>query len=393
MEASAAQEERIKILQRTIPKEIGYALKGYFMGMPPIGLRLETQNGRKYVIKDERSSHFIVRAFELAAKGLPLTDVCDAINALGFKSKKGKLMRKNYIATVLRNPLYAGILKNKWTRDECIPLKGEQLVSVDLWNQVNARWNEKLVKDSTDKWELINTKPKTKRGYESDKPDMYPLKHIMTCEVCGKRIKTSSTRSKNGTHHPAYHCERNHKRISFNAKKAHTVLKDLLQKQSISPIVSELVMEMTRKLWEAKVKEASKDDEHLKKHVQELQKQLNNITDKMLNIRSEGLLASFEQKYTDTEEKIKKVQREQAKPKMFNSDEINDILPLVKKTIEHPAKIIFDASNKAILQSIAPLILAKDITITSLKNGTPEWSVFMRDNAHKKTQEGRWQDI
>lgn len=126
------------------------------------------------------------------------------MNHLRIKGRRGgQRLTVTALDKYLRNPLYAGIICEKWTNNEPIRARFKGLVSVELFNKANAG---RLAIVTTDTG-LKLVKPKDKQVHLKQPGNpLYPFAKVVACSYCGKPFTGSSSRGKNGKLYPAYHC-------------------------------------------------------------------------------------------------------------------------------------------------------------------------------------------
>jgi hypothetical protein len=121
--------------------------------------------------------------YELKALGtLSDRQIVDRINELGFLTRKryirdpddrskiigargGNPLEITKINRYLENPIYAGVVKEKWTNNKPVKASFEGLVSFELYNQANR--NRVSLQESADgdiEYQQVQSDEKAKRG-------------------------------------------------------------------------------------------------------------------------------------------------------------------------------------------------------------------------------------
>lgn len=90
----------------------------------------------KHIIIDEETAPAVVKVFEMYAKGARIIDICDMLNAQGYKSSRGSAFNKNSLRKMLQNRRYLGIYTYK---DMEIPDGVPRIISDDLFEEVQER--------------------------------------------------------------------------------------------------------------------------------------------------------------------------------------------------------------------------------------------------------------
>lgn len=166
-----AELEREFLRERVQERADAARMKGlYLCGIPPFGYmkencRLQPDPLRAAAVRD---------MFALCAEGIGATRIAEEMNRRKVpKQKRGSQpelpWRVDHVLTILHNPVYKG----------CVPCRGvmyqgvhEALVSVELWEQVQAR--------------LASNKKKMHARISQEGPRFtYPLKGLLVCGICG----------------------------------------------------------------------------------------------------------------------------------------------------------------------------------------------------------------
>ncbi|MCA9330147.1 recombinase family protein, partial [Candidatus Saccharibacteria bacterium] len=145
LEAERAKDEMRDIMSRMIGAEIRYTKLGYWMRRPPYGYQsksTDSANGKRMILEPHKEeSQFIMKMYKLRSAGL-LSDeqIVTRLNNQGFKSRTDVLRDKQDRTRIvgkrggvkltvktmrryLKNPIYAGIICEKWIDNQ--PVKCE----------------------------------------------------------------------------------------------------------------------------------------------------------------------------------------------------------------------------------------------------------------------------
>lgn len=90
----------------------------------------------KHIVIDEKTAPAVVKVFEMYANGARIIDICDTLNAQGYKSSHGSPFNKNSLRKILQNRRYIGIYTYK---DMEIPGGVPRIISDELFNEVQDR--------------------------------------------------------------------------------------------------------------------------------------------------------------------------------------------------------------------------------------------------------------
>ena len=148
----------------------------------PIGYRND-RNSRSLVV-DEIEAEHIRWAFERYVSGLvSLRDLAGELGARGFRTRPGNNLAPASVHIMLRNPLYAGLLRYKGT---IYPGVHEAIVPLELFERVQATF-------SRNRECAANTQVR----------HVFVLRDFMTCDVCGCKITAERHKG-----HVYYRCTR-----------------------------------------------------------------------------------------------------------------------------------------------------------------------------------------
>jgi site-specific DNA recombinase len=232
LEAERSKDELRDIMSRMIGAEVRYTRLGYWMRQTPYGYdseKIDTQHGKRTILKPHPTeTEFILKMFELRANGRHSDkEIAAIVNEVGYRgrvrgknktTRAGSKMNDRHLWRIIRNPIYAGIIVEKWTDNEPVRGKFDGLVSIDLYNKAN-KGKRILLEGANGRIVLHegkNTAQNTKT-YTKNNPQ-FPYKRYVMCPTCNKPLLGSASRGKSGKYYPAYHC--NKRGHNFRVSKA-----------------------------------------------------------------------------------------------------------------------------------------------------------------------------
>ena len=193
---NTAKKTRIKMRQQ--------AMRGYWNGgMVPYGYAYDknTQSLQKH----PRDALIVRRIFEQAAQLVSLTDIANALNAEGLRTKErvmqrrdgtsetwgGRIFRSDGLRLIIRNPIYRGSVKFEGQE---YAAKHEALVSPEVWATANAATAE--------------TKPRPVYLFQERDAQNHLLKGLAWCGSCGRALvpNDSGKKSARGVKYRYYTC-------------------------------------------------------------------------------------------------------------------------------------------------------------------------------------------
>lgn len=155
--------------------------EGIWVHRAPVGYRNVLKGGTpqkplKDIEVDETKAHYIVKAYEMRARGVPYAVIAKELAAMGFCSNisTGKAPNKAFLERILSNEFYCGFMVHAGRR---YPHRYPPIISRGLYNQVqrvrDERKHEKTKYDSKD----------------------FTLKKIVKCGKCGRAVSPFTARN------------------------------------------------------------------------------------------------------------------------------------------------------------------------------------------------------
>ena len=183
-------------------------LMGEWCVKPPMGYDIIKINGKKSIIANADGA-LIRKAFLWKYyERLPMVEILHRLKAMGLE------ISKTHIGKVLRNPFYCGIISHKMLEGKIVKGKHEKIISSELFLAVNS---------------MLTTSKLEKYRYKEYIE--IPLKRILICEKCGKRMTGYCVRSKNLFY---YKCPTAGCKSNKNASQLHTLFIEELRKREIN---------------------------------------------------------------------------------------------------------------------------------------------------------------
>ena len=195
------------------------ALKGLAVsGQAAFGYRINAE--KKYEI-EEKEAWIVQFVFENYAAGQPATWICDELAKMGAKNKKGGLITKNGIYTMIRNEKYIG----KCTYDGIdIPIPA--IISDELWQATQS----KIIK-----------RPHSSAVYKA--PERYLLSLKAFCGECGAMLVGESGYGKMGQKYLYYKCGARKKKHGSDKCCLKTLRKDDLEDFVVQHTISDVLQD------------------------------------------------------------------------------------------------------------------------------------------------------
>ena len=205
----------LKLAKATIRGLNVNAKKGKFNGgITPLGYYIGEHG--QYLI-DENERPIVQMIFDLYVSGVGYLAICNHLNALGFKTRKGREFGKNSIYEILRNKKYIGLYEfNK------APKKSKS----GKWNNHKRRDEAEIIKVENavpqiitiEQFEKVQEKLKSRERNSKPSGEVYLLRSLITCGKCGNILLAHRSTSKNKAVYFGYCCSNKSRSKSCNLR-------------------------------------------------------------------------------------------------------------------------------------------------------------------------------
>lgn len=211
MQAFAANEERNRIVDRTMSGMRFSLLQGRYCSNAPYGYKnTRDENGRPLLVVDDEKAFVIKMIFREYLAGSGAEEIRRRAEKQGLK-----LTGKSAIQRILANPVYAGLVRVPAYRDQ--PEKIVKAIHSPLVTET-VYWQIQ---------ELLGGK-----RHSSQPKEEVPLRGVLRCS-CGRKMTAAPSQGKSGKHYWYYFCE-SHRKKNLSAIKIHAQFYDLLDNLSLS---------------------------------------------------------------------------------------------------------------------------------------------------------------
>ena len=402
LEAERAKDELRDIMSRMIGAEIRYTQAGYWMRKAQfgfIGEKVETRHGKRTILKPEPTEAPLMRKmYELKALGT-MTDrqIVDRMNELGFRTrvsyirakndptkiigkKGGKLLRINDINRYLQNPIYAGVIKEKWTNDKPVKACFEGLVSFELFNQAN-RGRVALQESADGDIEYVKIQREDAKAKRGVKNDEFPYRRFVTCPTCHNPLLGSASRGKLGKYYPAYHCSNHGHYFRIPKQEFEATITEFIKGITIDASKLDELTDAVMTVWERKHKSIKEDARTVQKRIDSLTQQKYAIMDKIKIVSSVTAIEMLEADLVKTDEEIAKLEAlKNGAGSLEETVDIRKIVAYVKYYMEHLHELLVDLCNPTQKAQYFSVLFDKAPTYEEIKAGTQKESVLPEVN-------------
>lgn len=405
LEAHKGKDEVRNILTRLIGAEIILVQDGYSVRRSPDGLKNKPVfvDGKKKIIREanpERSP-FFQKMFELLADGMGYPEVCNRLNAMGFKTQSynkwdrsnkehprvvgktpGKPLTVKQLQSYILQTEYAGVNCEKWTKHR--PVKMQQfdgIVSVDIFNKANR--GKKYIKLNPDNSVevLYNYSPWGRVKRLRDNPN-YPWKCVL-CPFCKSEMLGSASKGKSGNKFLAYHCggakngKRNHAYYRVTKSDFEKNISLYLEKlKFIEGFLAGLELHLIHQ-YRNKEKEILVESSAISRTVSDLKAELAKKLDTLDRAESPVVRRMVEEQIDTLDAQIKQAEGERGKIEV-NEKSIRAFRHYAGEVMEHPSEILTGADNLYSRRALLSLFFEETPTYQEILNGTPKLQPLFR---------------
>lgn len=290
--AAQGQLERKQIGRQTRQKTKARLEAGYHAFIAPVGYRYtKSKTHGNILIKDEPAASIVTEALEGFASGRFQTaqEVRYFLeHAPDFPKQISGKIGNSRAKNILTNPLYAGMIIYKpW---DVSLRKGQHdgLISYDTFctiqDRLAGRANAPARKD-------LNLD--------------FPLRGAIACE-CGNALTSGWSKSHTGKYYPYYVCQNRkccYKGKSIRRDQLESEFEDLLTRVTPKKQLITIAEKMYRRLWDHRAQAQTARKQQLKKSVADNDRHIDQLLERIMDVRSTRVIRSFEKRIEALETK------------------------------------------------------------------------------------------
>ena len=390
LEAERAKDELRDIMSRMIGAEIRYTRMGYWMRRQPYGYtnkKIETGNGKRYIlVPDPNEAKFIEKMFELRSrKTLTDQEIVDQINQLGYKSRSfnsrinsptnstlstsagNNQLTLKRLWIYLRNPIYAGVICEKWTDYKPIKARFDGLVSFELFNQANkGKVTLKQVDCNISIYYQAVPEFQLKKG--SHNLD-YPYRKVITCPECEQPLFGSAPKGRH-KYYPGYHCNKRGHYFRVPKEKLESTVEDFVHQITYTQNHIDDLMDAVKIVWDKRQAELYSNQLVLQDKIKALKSEATAVVSKIKFLSSQTAINYMEEELIRIEEEIKNTSDHLAKTDINQPISFEVVLQYTRYFLEHIDYLLLQQSNPIQKANYFSLIFDKTPTYREIDSGT-----------------------
>lgn len=250
-----------------IQEGVRKALKsGRWSRKAPRGYQNTRDEFNKPLIIPCKDATFIKMAFNQALKGVNQADIRSNLLDKGF------VISKNGLSTLLRNPVYMGMIVVPELLDEdehLVEGLHEGIIDTKVFYAVQDILNEKR-------------RSLKKASSTSQFREELPLRGILRCSKCQEKVTGSPSRSKTGNRYFYYHCNKC-RQERYRADKIDTLFYNFFKSCTFKNEVKDLYKLMVKDLLGGDEQKRKHEVLKLNKEITDVESQLERLEDNYLN--------------------------------------------------------------------------------------------------------------
>ena len=380
LEAERSKDEVRDILSRLVGSAIRYARLGYWMRRAPYGYdtqKVDTEHGKRSVlIPHSQESVFVRKIFELRAGGQHSdAEIADKINALGYQGRvqkgqtRGTPMTGRHLWRLVRKPIYAGINDEKWTNGRPVKCAFKGLVSIELFNRANQ--GKRKIQISGQEIAVIDKVEERYSTKYGSCTSEFPYRKVVLCPICHKPLLGSASTGKSGKKYPAYHCSKKGHNFRISKQGLETAVSNYIASLQVSPQLTQELMDKAEKILQRSLTDRNSQDEALKKQIEALEANMEQVIDKLKLLTNTVALKRLEQDIEVIQSNIDQLQAQRkalSRQKLLNLKSIRQKLEFM---VEHFDQLLLHQSNPLEKARLFGLLFKKLPTYEDLLGGTP----------------------
>lgn len=400
--AQGSKDEVTHILTRLIGAEIRLIKEGFKIRQSNDGFlnKKITIDSKKKVVQvpDPDRANFYIQMFELRAIGIYSDkEITEKLNAMGFRTKKqnkwnikkdrivgikgGAPLTVKHLQEIIKRPIYAGVICEKWTNYQPIKAKYEGLVSIETFNKANR--GKVFIKehDNGDPQLLYDYSP-FKVGQKRLKNNpLFPFKFIL-CPHCNKPFLGSSPKGKINRY-PTYHCAREHGYYGISKDEFEGNIRKYIKGLRLRTKCLTYLETVLLDRYREREKELANSSVYVNREVADLKSQKVMALDALITTKEPAIRTEIEQRIAVLQQQIDITERERGKMDITEKD-IRDFIAYAKYLMEHTEELLTPLDNTVNLEAqraLFGLVFDEIPNYRQILNGTPKLSFIFELSA------------
>lgn len=303
--ALTAQFENRLRTDRTIGAETILTKQGYWCRAAPTGFINGRENDDprgKPILKptpDKQQWDLLCYGLRKQMMGVyKIVEVAAELREKGFCTKptfrngvkKGRPITPQTWTKIVRNPIYGGILCEKWTDNQPVTAQFKGALSQTEWNTLQD------VLDGRTKALM----PSARKKHHAD----FPLRQFLLCPACGDKVRGSRSTGKMKKSYWYYHCKNKDCHFIGQTKDIHALFENYLKKITPSPELVQLFREVVLNAWADKYHLVSQAASNSQKELTKIEEEKRQLVNLMKQASDDAdLLAELKKQYQEVKKR------------------------------------------------------------------------------------------
>ena len=270
----------------------------------------------------------------------------------------------------IQNPIYAGVSGEKWTSNQRIKAKFNELVSIETFNKANK--GKVVISEENGQVKIYKKEAPEyliKKGVRN--PD-FPYKKVVMCPHCEKPLFGSASRGRLGKYYPAYHCNKRGHYFRVSKDDLEGVVKRFVQNIRLAPKYAEELSSAVITEWDKRQLELNKDTVNIDSKLEELKTQVKLTIDKIKMLTSEVAIKYLEQDLIKLEQEMSDLVLEKEKTDQEKPTDARIVMAYIKYFLEHMDDLLLRGTNPLNKAGYFGVLFDKAPTYEEINSGTPQ---------------------
>ncbi|MYB40210.1 hypothetical protein F4X86_03030 [Candidatus Saccharibacteria bacterium] len=371
-------------MSRLVGAEIRYTRLGYWMRQAPYGYaseKVETAHGKRVILKPHPEEAFFVREmFRLRAEGCHTDqEIADKLNDMGYRSRRGALLKDRHLWRMVRRSIYAGINCEKWTDGQPVKCAFEGLVSTESFNRANK--GRRVITESKDGRIMISDHKEERYQTDKGKRDVdFPYKRFVTCPECRKPLLGSASRGGNGKYYPAYHCTKGDHNFRVSKQILEEQVERFVEDLQISP---KYLGELFKIIENSRVQEQARMGRSLAgldSRISRLEEEIIQTVGKIKLLDNQTAIKYMEADIDRLEKELAGLKRKREEISEQKSLDLDQFKTKLTYLVERLGSLFKQQSDPLKKAKLFDLLFDKSPSYTDLEGGTDENSILQMMN-------------
>jgi hypothetical protein len=267
------------------------------------------------------------------------------------------------------NPIYAGVIYEKWTEDHPVKAQFEGLVSFEMFNAAN-RGKRTLSEDNG----VVTIADREAPEYQlrkGSRTSEYPYRKYVTCSTCARPLFGSAAKGRYKSY-PGYHCNKRGHHFRVPKAKLEATVESFVERVTFTDDHIEDIMRVLETVWQKRHKDDGKDEAALTSRLTALRAQVLATVDKIKLLSSQTAIKYMEEDIVELEQQIEEIETQIEVKKAEQPISFDVVLKYAKYFLQHIDSLILQQSDSVKKADFFSVIFDKTPTYAEIASVTNE---------------------